>query len=109
LGTTSTSRTDRLKLSRARFEFRSRDQIRLRLDPDTADQTLPSEGDNTAPFCSMCGTKFRSMEITQEVRDFEAKQNASADTFLAVEEADKGMAEMRERFKEGGGKIYLPT
>jgi phosphomethylpyrimidine synthase len=77
-------------LSRARFEFRWRDQFHLSLDPDTAeqyhDQTLPAEGAKTAHFCSMCGPKFCSMKITQEVRDFAAKQNASADTFLAATE-----------------------
>jgi phosphomethylpyrimidine synthase len=97
-------------LSRARFEFRWRDQFHLSLDPDTAeqyhDQTLPAEGAKTAHFCSMCGPKFCSMKITQEVRDFAAKQNASADTFL---EADKGMAEMSEKFREKGGEIYLPA
>jgi phosphomethylpyrimidine synthase len=73
-------------VSRARYEFRWRDQFNLSLDPDTAeqyhDQTLPAEGAKTAHFCSMCGPKFCSMKITQEVRDFAAKQNASADTFL---------------------------
>jgi phosphomethylpyrimidine synthase len=49
------------------------------------------------------------MKITQEVRDFAAKQNASADTFLAVDEADKGMARMSEEFRERGGEIYLPA
>ena len=75
-------------LSRARFEFRWRDQFNLSLDPDTAeqyhDQTLPAEGAKTAHFCSMCGPKFCSMKITQEVRDFAAKQNQSADSFLAA-------------------------
>ncbi len=69
-------------LSKARFEFRWRDQFNLSLDPDTAeqyhDQTLPAEGAKTAHFCSMCGPKFCSMKITQEVRDFAAKQNAEA-------------------------------
>jgi phosphomethylpyrimidine synthase len=100
-------------LSRARFEFRWRDQFHLSLDPDTAeqyhDQTLPAEGAKTAHFCSMCGPKFCSMKITQEVRDFAAKQNASADTFLAVEEAEQGMAEMSEQFRANGGEIYLPA
>ena len=72
-------------LSRARFEFRWRDQFNLSLDPDTAeqyhDQTLPAEGAKTAHFCSMCGPKFCSMKITQEVRDFAAKQNAGVETF----------------------------
>jgi phosphomethylpyrimidine synthase len=75
-------------LSRARFEFRWRDQFHLSLDPDTAeqyhDQTLPAEGAKTAHFCSMCGPKFCSMKITKEVRDFAAKQNQPADAYLAA-------------------------
>jgi phosphomethylpyrimidine synthase len=100
-------------LSRARFEFRWRDQFNLSLDPDTAeqyhDQTLPAEGAKTAHFCSMCGPKFCSMKITQEVRDFAAKQNAGVETFVAAEDAEAGMAEMSEVFKEKGGEIYLPA
>ncbi|WP_394648772.1 phosphomethylpyrimidine synthase ThiC [uncultured Sphingomonas sp.] len=100
-------------LSRARFEFRWRDQFNLSLDPDTAesyhDQTLPAEGAKTAHFCSMCGPKFCSMKITQEVRDFAAKQNAPVETFVAAEDAQAGMAEMSERFREKGGEVYLPT
>jgi phosphomethylpyrimidine synthase len=123
-------------LSRARFEFRWRDQFHLSLDPDTAeqyhDQTLPAEGAKTAHFCSMCGPKFCSMKITQEVREFAAKQNQSADSFLAANpprngegdhsaepngggaasalaEAEAGMAEMSEKFREKGGEIYLPA
>jgi phosphomethylpyrimidine synthase len=107
-------------LSRARFEFRWRDQFNLSLDPDTAeqyhDQTLPAEGAKTAHFCSMCGPKFCSMKITQEVRDFAAKQNQSADAFLAADlsaeasaKAEAGMAEMSEKFREKGGEIYLPA
>ena len=114
-------------LSRARFEFRWRDQFNLSLDPDTAesyhDQTLPAEGAKTAHFCSMCGPKFCSMKITQEVRDFAAKQNASADTFIAADKADAdralfangtaaaeaGMAEMSEKFREKGSEVYLPA
>jgi phosphomethylpyrimidine synthase len=124
-------------VSRARYEFRWRDQFNLSLDPDTAeqyhDQTLPSEGAKTAHFCSMCGPKFCSMKITAEVREFAAKQNASADTFLeatrsspafagegdqpqagggadSVEaEAEAGMAEMSEKFRQKGGEIYLPA
>ena len=68
-------------LSKARFEFRWRDQFNLSLDPDTAeeyhDQTLPAEGAKTAHFCSMCGPKFCSMKITQEVREF-ARLNPSS-------------------------------
>ena len=90
--------------------FRWRVQFHLSLDPDTAeqyhDQTLPAEGARTAHFCSMYEPEFCSMKITQEVREFAAKQNAPADTFL---EADKGMAEMSEKFRKKGGEIYLPA
>jgi phosphomethylpyrimidine synthase len=103
-------------LSRARFEFRWRDQFNLSLDPETAeqfhDQTLPAEGAKTAHFCSMCGPKFCSMKITQEVRDFARKQNS--DSFIAADalapgEAERGMDAMSEKFKEKGGEIYLPA
>ncbi len=98
-------------LSRARFEFRWRDQFNLSLDPDTAeqyhDQTLPAEGAKTAHFCSMCGPKFCSMKITQEVRDFAAKQNAGVETFIAAEEAEQGMAQMSEVFRGKGGELYV--
>src|SRR3546814_19170745 len=83
-------------LSRARFEFRWRDQFNLSLDPDTAeqyhDQTLPAEGAKTAHFCSMFGPKFCSMKHTQEVRDFAAKQNEGAETFIAAAEQEAGRA-----------------
>jgi phosphomethylpyrimidine synthase len=98
-------------LSRARFEFRWRDQFNLSLDPDTAeqyhDQTLPAEGAKTAHFCSMCGPKFCSMKITQEVRDFAAKQNQPPAQFLAAEEAEKGMAEMSRVYNETGRELYI--
>ncbi|WP_066661031.1 MULTISPECIES: phosphomethylpyrimidine synthase ThiC [unclassified Sphingomonas] len=103
-------------LSRARFEFRWRDQFNLSLDPDTAeqyhDQTLPAEGAKTAHFCSMCGPKFCSMKITQEVRDFAAKQNQDADAFIAaqpvdVAEAEQGMAQMSRVYDEMGRELYL--
>jgi phosphomethylpyrimidine synthase len=75
-------------LSKARFEFRWRDQFNLSLDPDTAeqyhDQTLPAEGAKTAHFCSMCGPKFCSMKISQEVREFARLQNEGAENFLAA-------------------------
>ncbi|MCC6913793.1 MAG: phosphomethylpyrimidine synthase ThiC [Rhodospirillaceae bacterium] len=81
-------------LSKARFEFRWRDQFNLSLDPETAedfhDQTLPAEGAKVAHFCSMCGPKFCSMKISQEVREF----------------AEKGMADMSDAFKSGGSEIY---
>ena len=83
-------------LSKARFEFRWRDQFRLGLDPERAegyhDQTLPAEGAKIAHFCSMCGPKFCSMKITQEVRDYAAAQ--------------KGMQEKSVEFVQQGGKIY---
>jgi phosphomethylpyrimidine synthase len=99
-------------LSRARFEFRWRDQFNLSLDPDTAeeyhDQTLPAEGAKTAHFCSMCGPKFCSMKITQEVREFAAKQNAkAAEERLTPDEAEAGMAEMSARYREGGNELYV--
>ncbi|PCG08991.1 phosphomethylpyrimidine synthase ThiC [Sphingomonas ginsenosidimutans] len=91
-------------LSRARFEFRWRDQFNLSLDPDTAeqyhDQTLPAEGAKTAHFCSMCGPKFCSMKITQEVRDFAAKQNAPVDTFVAAQSSPSSLGEVQPN---GGG------
>ncbi len=100
-------------LSRARFEFRWRDQFNLSLDPDTAeqyhDQTLPAEGAKTAHFCSMCGPKFCSMKITQEVRDFAATKNAPADQFIEAGDAEAGMRAMSDVFKEKGGEIYLPA
>ncbi|MDE1916346.1 MAG: phosphomethylpyrimidine synthase ThiC [Sphingomonadales bacterium] len=99
-------------LSRARFDFRWRDQFNLSLDPDTAeqyhDQTLPAEGAKTAHFCSMCGPKFCSMKITQEVRDFAAKQNQEPGAFIAVEDAEKGMADMSQKYREAGD-LYIPA
>ncbi len=84
-------------LSRARFEFRWRDQFNLSLDPETAekfhDQTLPAEGAKLAHFCSMCGPKFCSMQITQEIRDY----------------ARAGMEEKSKAFIEQGAEIYRET
>ena len=99
-------------LSRARFDFRWRDQFNISLDPETAeqyhDQTLPAEGAKTAHFCSMCGPKFCSMKITQEVREFAAKQNSAPETFLAAEVVEAGMAEMRDKYR-AGGDLYMPA
>ncbi|MEW6577018.1 MAG: phosphomethylpyrimidine synthase ThiC, partial [Pseudomonadota bacterium] len=98
-------------LSKARFEFRWRDQFNLSLDPDTAeqyhDQTLPAEGAKTAHFCSMCGPKFCSMKISQEVREFAKLQNQPADGFVAAEDAEAGMAEMSKVYDETGRELYL--
>jgi len=88
-------------LSRARFEFRWVDQFNLSLDPDTAreyhDETLPKEAHKVAHFCSMCGPKFCSMKITQDVRDYAATLN----------DQQMGMAEMSEKFRELGGEVYV--
>ncbi len=93
-------------LSRARFDFRWRDQFNLSLDPETAlkyhDETLPAEGAKVAHFCSMCGPKFCSMKITQDVRDYAAKQNTDA-------MLEAGMAEKSAEFRAKGGEIYLPA
>ncbi|MFA9199963.1 MAG: phosphomethylpyrimidine synthase ThiC [Cypionkella sp.] len=101
----------RLRLNWSRQRNSKRAQFNLSLDPDTAeqyhDQTLPAEGAKTAHFCSMCGPKFCSMKITQEVRDFAAKQNAGVETFVAADEAEAGMAEMSERFRKVGSAMYL--
>ena len=87
-------------MSKARFEFRWEDQFNLALDPFTArayhDETLPQESGKVAHFCSMCGPKFCSMKISQEVRDFAAKQ--------AIE---VGMDDMSQSFRAKGGEIYL--
>ncbi|PKP86529.1 MAG: phosphomethylpyrimidine synthase ThiC [Alphaproteobacteria bacterium HGW-Alphaproteobacteria-17] len=98
-------------LSKARFEFRWRDQFNLSLDPDTAeqyhDQTLPAEGAKTAHFCSMCGPKFCSMKISQEVREFAKLQNQDSAGFIAAEEAEKGMAEMSQVYEDTGRELYM--
>ena len=98
-------------LSKARFEFRWRDQFNLSLDPDTAeqyhDQTLPAEGAKTAHFCSMCGPKFCSMKISQEVREFAKLQNQDSAGFIAAEEAEKGMAEMSQVYDNTGRELYM--
>ena len=94
-------------LSRARFEFRWEDQFNLGIDPETArkfhDATLPKEAHKTAHFCSMCGPKFCSMKISQEIRDTARGQND-----MASGDAAAGMAEMSDRFRELGGEIYQP-
>ncbi len=99
-------------MSKARFEFRWQDQFNLAIDPETArayhDETLPKEGHKVAHFCSMCGPKFCSMKISQEVRDLDAAQVAAihkADQQLA-EEAKQGMNEMSEQFKQQGSELY---
>jgi len=94
-------------LSRARFEFRWRDQFNLSLDPDTAssyhDETLPAEGAKTAHFCSMCGPKFCSMRITQDVREYARTHGIGEDKVLEV-----GLTEKADEFRVRGGSLYLP-
>ena len=126
-------------LSKARFEFRWRDQFNLSLDPETAeqyhDQTLPAEGAKSAHFCSMCGPKFCSMKISQEVREFARLQNQPAEAFIAAAipprngegdhaqhgggaprrgaegmteaEAEAGMAHMSKVYDETGRELYM--
>ena len=82
-------------LSKARFEFRWEDQFNLSLDPVTArayhDATLPAEGAKVAHFCSMCGPKFCSMELTQQVREM----------------AEKGMSDKSQEFRDAGATLYV--
>ena len=100
-------------LSRARFDFRWNDQFNLSLDPDTAreyhDETLPADGAKVAHFCSMCGPKFCSMKISQEVRDFAKTERALggiAAPKLDEASAQKEMDKMSEKFKAEGSEIY---
>ncbi|WCN13207.1 phosphomethylpyrimidine synthase ThiC [Marinomonas mediterranea] len=103
-------------LSKARFEFRWEDQFNLSLDPETArsfhDETLPQASGKVAHFCSMCGPKFCSMKITQEVRDYakglEESNAQNADRIDAIN-VEQGMQEMSEQFKELGSDVYLTT
>jgi phosphomethylpyrimidine synthase len=93
-------------ISRARFEFRWEDQFNLSRDPETArefhDETLPASGAKVAHFCSMCGPKFCSMQITQEVREY-ARQKG-----LTEEEAlQSGLEEKAEDFKRQGSEVYI--
>ncbi len=96
-------------LSRARFDFRWVDQFNLSLDPDTAreyhDETLPKDAHKVAHFCSMCGPKFCSMKITQDVRDYAATLNDPA--ALGALTAEQGMAEMSQKFRDMGGEVYV--
>ncbi|MDX1949459.1 MAG: phosphomethylpyrimidine synthase ThiC, partial [Rickettsiales bacterium] len=108
-------------LSRARFDFRWEDQFNLSLDPDTArafhDETLPKDSAKVAHFCSMCGPKFCSMKITQEVREF-AKTDASlTSSFVDSKQQsnestnqqtiEKSFNEMSQKFKEMGSEVYV--
>ncbi|OCX60504.1 MULTISPECIES: phosphomethylpyrimidine synthase ThiC [Lysinibacillus] len=92
-------------LSKARFEFRWRDQFNLSLDPERAveyhDETLPAEGAKTAHFCSMCGPKFCSMRISQDIRNYAKDKDLNT-----TEAIHQGMKEKAEEFKKAGSQIY---
>ncbi|WP_021028579.1 phosphomethylpyrimidine synthase ThiC [Comamonas sp. B-9] len=94
-------------LSQARFDFRWEDQFNLGLDPDTArafhDETLPKDSAKVAHFCSMCGPKFCSMKITQEVREFAKNQGVAEEQGIAV-----GMQAKAAEFNRAGGDFYIP-
>ena len=95
-------------VSKARFEFRWEDQFNLSLDPERArafhDETLPQEGAKVAHFCSMCGPKFCSMEITQQIRDYAAEKGLEDAEALEV-----GLKEKAGEFKKAGGEVYVPA
>ena len=109
-------------LSKARFEFRWQDQFHLSLDPDTAkdfhDETLPAPAAKGAHFCSMCGPKFCSMKITEEVREIAKQQEAAAEIAShgsagarsspegTAESIEAGLAAKAAEFRERGQKIY---
>jgi phosphomethylpyrimidine synthase len=93
-------------LSKARFEFRWEDQFNLGLDPDRAreyhDETMPKDAHKSAHFCSMCGPKFCSMRITQDVRDY-AAEHGIGDEAQAIE---AGMADKAAEFRDAGAQVY---
>ncbi len=96
------------ELSRARFDFRWEDQFNLSLDPDTAasfhDETLPAAGAKRAHFCSMCGPKFCSMKITQEVRDYARTHGLETEAAL-----EAGMRDKSDEFQRTGAGVYRPV
>ncbi|QQV10776.1 phosphomethylpyrimidine synthase ThiC [Acinetobacter johnsonii] len=97
-------------LSKARFEFRWEDQFNLSLDPDTArsmhDETMPKEAHKSAHFCSMCGPKFCSMKITQNVRDYAQNQQSAALNKIQQEEVETGLDSMKKQFHASGQNLY---
>ena len=97
-------------LSKARFEFRWEDQFNLALDPDTArsmhDETMPKEAHKSAHFCSMCGPKFCSMKITQNVRDYAQNQKNASVSEAVDSEVESGLQAMKNAYHEHGQKLY---
>ncbi|MFA0442406.1 phosphomethylpyrimidine synthase ThiC [Vibrio sp. 10N.286.49.C2] len=101
-------------LSKARFEFRWEDQFNLALDPDTArqyhDETLPQESGKVAHFCSMCGPKFCSMKISQEVREYAKGLEAQGDISIKlVDDPLEGMRQKSAEFRATGAELYHPV
>jgi phosphomethylpyrimidine synthase len=94
-------------LSQARFDFRWEDQFNLSLDPETArsmhDESLPAAGAKVAHFCSMCGPKFCSMRITQDIRDYARDHGVGEDQAVQL-----GLEEQAQKFRELGGRIHVP-
>ncbi|MGG6830972.1 UNVERIFIED_CONTAM: phosphomethylpyrimidine synthase ThiC, partial [Staphylococcus haemolyticus] len=97
-------------LSKARFEFRWEDQFNLSLDPDTArsmhDETMPKAAHKSAHFCSMCGPKFCSMKITQNVRDYASQLSADETPAVTQAEIEAGLKQMKNDFHNSGQKLY---
>ena len=97
-------------LSKARFEFRWEDQFNLSLDPDTArsmhDETMPKQAHKSAHFCSMCGPKFCSMKISQNVRQYAQNQKDAMQVLQAAKEVDLGFAQMKVKYQKHGKKLY---
>ena len=97
-------------LSKARFEFRWEDQFNLSLDPDTArsmhDETMPKEAHKSAHFCSMCGPKFCSMKITQNVREFAQKNNSAMPELMTNQDIELGLNAMKAEYQKHGQKLY---
>ena len=106
-----------IALSKARFEFRWEDQFNLSLDPDTArafhDETLPQESGKVAHFCSMCGPKFCSMKISQEVREYaKDTEQVAADQAISIKMLDdplEGMRQKSQEFRDTGSELYHPA
>ncbi|MGL5798749.1 MAG: phosphomethylpyrimidine synthase ThiC [Plesiomonas sp.] len=105
-------------LSKARFEFRWEDQFNLSLDPVTArafhDESLPQESGKVAHFCSMCGPKFCSMKISQDVREYAENLQVNAlkkpqETLIVEEDAEQGMQQMSAQFRASGSELYHPA
>lgn len=98
-------------MSKARFEFRWEDQFNIGLDPERArayhDETLPKDSAKVAHFCSMCGPKFCSMKISQEVRDYSAEKNKAEQQNLTDSEIEEGMQQKSAEFKELGSEVYV--